>query len=211
MTTQGYDEYSQIFNILPTQLMYDAIRERYREAFDSAILFKSAKNEGELQSVDYATLNSFIEMVQIRTYMPHDFLLKAGTHDENLYFILDGEVTMIGLNNVIIAIMSAGSHFSTDLGTGENSKENYFGKAVAHLVCQSITTIAYINKESLILMYEAFPFWKALVRKLNTHTLSIGKVSVDRFIIPKLQENPSGDRFEIELKALEDHITHSND
>jgi len=162
--------------------MYDAIKERYREAFDSAILFKSAKKEGELQSVDNATLNSFIEMIQIRTYMPHDFLIKAGTHDENLYFILDGEVTMIGLNNGIIAIMSAGSHFSTDLGTGDNSRENYFGKAIAHLVCQSITTIAYIDKEALKLMYEAFPFWKAVVRKLNTHTLQLGKVALYQYI-----------------------------
>ena len=43
--------------------MYDAIRERYREAFESTILFKSPKKEGEMQTVDYATLNSFIEMV----------------------------------------------------------------------------------------------------------------------------------------------------
>ena len=48
--------------------------------------------------------------------MPEDFLLRAGTHDENLYFILDGEVTMIGINNVIIAILGAGTHFNTDLG-----------------------------------------------------------------------------------------------
>jgi len=34
LTTRGYDEKSQIFNILPTQLMHDAVRERYREAFD---------------------------------------------------------------------------------------------------------------------------------------------------------------------------------
>ena len=51
MTTQGYDEASQIFNILPTQLMHDAVKERYREAFDSAILFKSPKKEGELQTL----------------------------------------------------------------------------------------------------------------------------------------------------------------
>jgi len=28
--------------------MHDAVRERYREAFDSAILFKTPKKEGEL-------------------------------------------------------------------------------------------------------------------------------------------------------------------
>jgi hypothetical protein len=67
--------------------------------------------------------------------MPEDFLLRAGTHDENLYFILDGEVTMIGINNVIIAILGAGTHFNTDLGQGENSRDNYYGKAVCHLVC----------------------------------------------------------------------------
>ena len=74
-------------------------------------------------------------MMLVRVYMPQDFLLKAGTHDENLYFILDGEVAMIGINSVIIAILGAGSHFNTDLGTGENSRVNYHSKAVAHLVC----------------------------------------------------------------------------
>ena len=135
LTTQGYDEASQIFNNLPTQLMHDAFRERYREAFDSAILFKTPKKEGELQTIDNATFNSFIEMMMVRVYMPEDFLLRAGTHDENLYFILDGEVTMIGINNDIIAILGPGTHFNTDLGQGENSRKNYFGKAVCHLVC----------------------------------------------------------------------------
>ncbi len=67
--------------------------------------------------------------------MPHDFLIRAGTHDENLYFVLDGEITMIGMSNVIIGVLSAGSHYNTDLGKGDNSKENYYGKAISHLVC----------------------------------------------------------------------------
>ncbi len=43
--------------------MHDAVRERYREAFDSAIIFKSPKKEGELETIDNATLNSFVEMI----------------------------------------------------------------------------------------------------------------------------------------------------
>jgi hypothetical protein len=43
--------------------MHDAVRERYREAFESAIIFKSPKKEGEMEKIDYATLNSFIEMM----------------------------------------------------------------------------------------------------------------------------------------------------
>jgi hypothetical protein len=71
--------------------------------------------------------------------------------------------------------------------------------------------VAFINKEALGLMYEAFPFWKALVRKLNTHTLFLGKMSLERFVFNQIKQNPDIDRFEVEIKALEDHITHSDD
>jgi hypothetical protein len=60
-------------------------------------------------------------------------------------------------------------------------------------------------------MYEAFPFWKALVRKLNNHTLFLGKMSLERFVFNQNKHSLETDRFEVELKALEDHITHSDD
>jgi hypothetical protein len=91
------------------------------------------------------------------------------------------------------------------------SKDNYYGKSLVHLICQSITTIAFINKEALNLMYEAFPFWKALVRKLNTHTLFISKMSLERYTFDMIQSSPNSEKFDIELKALEDHITYSED
>ncbi len=33
-SSHGYDEMSQIYRKLPSQLMYDAIRDRYFEAFE---------------------------------------------------------------------------------------------------------------------------------------------------------------------------------
>ena len=60
-------------------------------------------------------------------------------------------------------------------------------------------------------MYEAFPFWKALVRKLNTHTQFLGKTSLERFVYNQTKHSPDIDKFEVELKTLEDHITHSDD
>lgn len=54
--------------------------------------------------------------MHIQIWMPHDFLIKAGSHDENFYIVLEGEIVMIGLTNEIISIMEPGSHFNTDIG-----------------------------------------------------------------------------------------------
>jgi len=66
--------------------------------------------------------------------MPRDFIIKAGSYGESLYFILDGEAIMIGLNNDILGILACGSHFNIDLGTGVHSKDNFYGKRLIHLM-----------------------------------------------------------------------------
>lgn len=36
----GRDEVKEVFKALPRQMMYDAMRERFKESFDSSIIFK---------------------------------------------------------------------------------------------------------------------------------------------------------------------------
>jgi CRP-like cAMP-binding protein len=46
--------------------------------------------------------------------MPKDFIIKAGSSDDDFYFILDGNVLMYGLDEHLIGILSSGAHFSND-------------------------------------------------------------------------------------------------
>ena len=48
LTTQGYDE--ALFNNFPTQLMHDAVRERYRESSNMTILTKTSTFVGPAMS-----------------------------------------------------------------------------------------------------------------------------------------------------------------
>ena len=90
--------------------MYDAMRERYQESFDSSIIFKD-RDKLELKIV-----NSFVEQMEIRVYMPKEFIIKAGSNDEKFYFILDGDALMVGMDDNLIGILSSGSHFSCNIG-----------------------------------------------------------------------------------------------
>lgn len=109
--------------------MYDAFKERFIEAIESSILFKTV-----FGFTDMPILNSMIELVSLRVYLPREFIIKAGSHGQSLYFILEGEAVMIGLANDIIGILRTGSHYNIDIGTGDNSEEIYKGKRIFHLV-----------------------------------------------------------------------------
>jgi hypothetical protein len=54
----GRDEVKEVFKALPRQMMYDAMRERYQESFDSSIIFKEYENQAKLE---LRIVNSFIE------------------------------------------------------------------------------------------------------------------------------------------------------
>lgn len=109
----GRDEVKEVFKALPRQMMYDAMRERFQESFESSIIFKEQENQVKL---DLRIVNSFIEQMEIRVYMPKDFIIKAGSNDENFYFILDGNALMFGIDDNLIGILSSGSHFSCNFG-----------------------------------------------------------------------------------------------
>lgn len=111
-TNHGRDEVKEVFKALPRQMMYDAMRERFAESFESSIIFKEA---ADLTKMDLRIVNSFIEQMEIRVYMPRDFIIKAGSDDSNLYFILDGNALMFGIDDNLIGILSSGSHYSCEV------------------------------------------------------------------------------------------------
>lgn len=83
---------------------------------------------------------------------------------------------------------------------------------MVHLVCQSLTTIGVIEKSHLQSLYEAFPDWKLLVQRMNYYTYQLGKLSLDRYSAQKnIFSNNKEEMFEMEMRAIEDHITYSND
>ncbi len=65
--------------------------------------------------MDIRIVNSFIEQTEIRVYMPKDFIIKAGSEDENFYFILDGSALMFGIDDDLIGILCSGSHYSCEV------------------------------------------------------------------------------------------------
>jgi hypothetical protein len=101
-------------------MRYDAIRERFNEAFENSIIFKDANTGLEL---DTKIVNSFIEMMQIRVFMPRDFIIKAGVTDQNFYFVLDGNAIMFGMNNNLLGILSSGTHYCTDIESAQGTED----------------------------------------------------------------------------------------
>jgi len=60
--------------------------------------------------------------MEILVYMPKDFIIKAGSADDDFYFILDGNVLMYGLDENLIGILSSGAHFSNDCEDNYNNR-----------------------------------------------------------------------------------------
>ena len=84
--------------------------------------------------VEESIVNSFIELIGIRIYMPREFISKAGSYGDSLYFILDGEAIMIGMGNDIVGIFREGSHYSNDIEYEEDQNTSFHGKSLCHLV-----------------------------------------------------------------------------
>lgn len=112
--------------------MYEAFKERYLEAIENSIIFKTV-----MGTTDLPVLNSFIELVQMKVYMPREFIIKAGSYGNSMYFILEGDAVMIGLGNDIFGILKSGSHYNIDIGSGDNSQDIYYGKRIFHLVSRT--------------------------------------------------------------------------
>lgn len=203
---QGFDECKDILRNLPPQIMYDAFRERYQEAIDGSLLFQSPQGD-----IDRNILNSLIELLTLRIYMPREFIIKAGSYGESLYFILEGEAVMFGLGNDVLGILRPGAHFNLDIGTGDTTPEIYFGKRIVHLVSLSQCTVGLVDQEHLHVLFEAFPFWKTLVRKLNCHTHFKARSSLEEFLAPTVRLDPYCNEFEVEIRTIEEHITRSTE
>ena len=77
--------------------------------------------------------------------MPHEFIVKAGSYNECLYFILEGEAVIFGLGNQLLAIMRAGSHFNVDIGQIDPA-QIYHGKRILHIVSTTQTAVAIVEK-----------------------------------------------------------------
>ena len=109
--------------------------------------------------------------------MKNDIIVKAGSFGENMYIILDGEALLIGLNNDLLGIMRSGTHFNNDYGYTGN--EFFEGKRITHLVAKTLTIMGVIEKSKLDLLFEAYPYCKLIVTRLNRSLYSKGKKSLE--------------------------------
>jgi len=141
--TRGIDE--RVISDLPIKLKSDIFLQIYRKAMKSSMLFR--KLDGTFEK---AAALSFLQLVQIRKYMNGDFVIKAGSSTDKIYYVLNGELQIIGINKEKLSVAEPGQMLNN-----RSKKQN--SRQMSHVIATKISTVAAISKQDLLLFFEAYP------------------------------------------------------
>ena len=153
--TRGIDD--TFLAELPVSLTTDIYLQIYQHAIENCILFR--KPSGEF---DRSAATSFIKMITIRKYMKGDILTKAGSLNPEIYFLLEGEVMLLGINLEKIGTISPGLIFGAKTRSAMEGE-----RSLAHLVVTKISTLAVVPQQTLDLFLEVFPHTKGSFEQGN--------------------------------------------
>ncbi len=141
--TRGIDD--KFIADLPISMRVDIYLQIYQHAIENCILFRKLNGE-----FDKPAASSFIKLISIRKYMKGDILVKAGSLNSKIFFLLDGELLLVGINREKIGLITPGLLFGAR--TNEVSE-----RSLAHLVATKISTVAVVSQEALDLFLDVFP------------------------------------------------------
>jgi len=141
--TRGIDE--RVISDLPIKLKSDIFLQIYRKAMKSSLLFR--KLDGTFSK---AAALSFLQLVQIRKYMNGDFVIKAGSPTDKIFFVLNGELQIVGIKKEKIYTAEPGQMLNN-----RSKKQN--SRQMAHVIATKISTVAAISKQDLQKFFEAYP------------------------------------------------------
>ncbi len=129
--------------------------------------------------------------------MKNDFIVKCGSHGQSLYFFLDGEALLVGLNGDLMHIMTCGTHFNNELG--QDVQEDFSGKRICHIIAKTLTVVGVINKENLKTLFEVYPYWQKIITRLNRSLYNKCRIAVKKYI----SELGYDDTYRNEFSAIE--------
>ena len=73
---------------------------RYQEAIEHSVIFKDQSG-----SIYLPIVTSMLDFMNIHIYMPNEMIVTCGSHQEDLYIILDGKAAMFSINNEFLFFM----------------------------------------------------------------------------------------------------------
>ena len=134
-------------------------------------------------------------------FQNHEFILKVGQHCSDTLVILDGQVSVLGLNDrETIGVLTSGSHYSNSLAcdkaqlsptkligkqrsivTMNHLDDNFESKSLVHLVAQSFVVVGVIKQADLEHLYHAYPQWQTMMQTLNRFFFEICKISAEKY------------------------------
>lgn len=134
---------------LPQALKTDIFMHLHRETLQKSEMFLQ-----DLE-VNQALVKSIYRLMSIQYYLIGDVILRIDDSSYDMYYIISGEVTIISIKgNSIINTLKSGDYF------GEANI--LFGTSIrtATVVSTKISQIGTINKQSLEILFTAYPDWK---------------------------------------------------
>ena len=143
LSTGGLKE--TIISDLPDNLKTDIQLEIYKKAITNSVLFKRPN----MKFNEHAA-SSFLRLSKIEKYMKGDILLKAGSLSSRLFFLLDGELILIGINKAAITTVLPGALLNTTIKSGVS-------RQLVYVVATKVTTVAIINESDLDIFFRVFP------------------------------------------------------
>ena len=111
-------------NELPPTLLSEIQIGRFHKFVEDCFLFKSMGKKGQRMAA------SLIQLLEIRTYIQNDYIIKAGSLPGDSFFVLDGETMMVGLNDTKIGILRTGGFFSDEVD------EKTINRRLVHIIAK---------------------------------------------------------------------------
>jgi len=137
---------------LPDSIKYDLLLFRFQEAIENSVIFKD-----DLGDIDVSLTNSILKRLETRKFLPKQFIAKIGEMGSDTFIILDGEVTMYGIDNECLGVLKSGSHISNILR--DNMHPSLCKKRVAHLVVKQFAVVGVLAAEDAKTLGMAYPSW----------------------------------------------------
>jgi len=144
---RGVDE--RLLEELPDTIHSDIILNLYETSFKNSRLFGS----NSTTEFDKSSAASFVRAGKIDRYLKGDVIAKAGSKLRKAWFVLEGELVVVGVNGEPLCKITPGSWYNPKICEEDNDLQQI---SPAYLISTQVTRTLVIDDEKLKMLFNAY-------------------------------------------------------
>ena len=158
--TKGMEE--NLINDLPHSIILEIQVSRYSKFIKKCFLFQYTELDVERFG------GNLIDLMEIKTYVKKDIVIHGGELSNSIYFLLDGEIYLVGLNNAKIGRIMTGGFIPTYMEKRPIQRRIANCMAMYYILqfiyLRQTCSVGILSQEKITLLLDLYP---QLAEKLN--------------------------------------------